>query len=68
MAAHLLTGAMTRAVAKGLLNPEVVLSDARRAAALHVAPVFPIGELDRGNRVAPSLEGHDDPLSSRTLP
>ena len=41
--AHLLTEAMERAVAADMLNPDVVLIDARRAAARHVAPVVPIG-------------------------
>lgn len=68
MPAHLLTEAMDRAVETGLLNPEVVLIDARRAAAQHVTPVVPIGELDRYNRAAPSLDRYDELLSQRTLP
>jgi transposase len=60
---HLLTEAMERAVAANMLDPDVVLIDARRAAAQHVAPVIPIGELDRYNRPTPSLLRYDDLLT-----
>ena len=62
--AHLLTEAMDRAVAADMLNHDVVLIDARRAAARHVAPVVPIGELDRYDRPVPSLHGYDDLLTA----
>jgi hypothetical protein len=62
--AHLLTEAMERAVAADMLNPDAVLIDARRAAARHVAPVVPIGELDRYDRPTPSLHGYDDLLTA----
>lgn len=60
---HLLTEAMDRAVTTNMLNPDLVLIDARRAATHHVAPVVPIGELDRYDRPAPSLQGYDDLLA-----
>ena len=62
--AHLLTEAMDRAVAADMLSPDVVLIDARRAAARHVAPVVPIGELDRYDRPTPTLHGYDDLLTA----
>lgn len=57
--------AMDRAVATNMLNPEVVIIDARRAAEQHVAPVVPIGELDRYHRPTPSLQGYDDLLTRK---
>ena len=57
-----LTAAMDRAVACGALDPAAVLIDARR----HdkpVAPVIPIGALDRYDRPAPTLGGYDDLLT-----
>ncbi len=66
--AHVLTEAMDRAVQAGMLNPEVVIIDARRAAAQHIAPAVPIGQLDRYDRPAPSLDGYDALLTRKTLP
>ncbi len=63
--AHVLAVAMDRAVATNMLNPEVVIIDARRAAEQHVAPVVPIGELDRYHRPTPSLQGYDDLLTRK---
>jgi transposase len=57
-----LATAMDRAVASGCLNPEVVLIDARRDIG-HVAPVVPIGALDRYDRPAPSLVDYDQLLT-----
>ena len=69
-----LTAAMATAVATGVLNPEVVIIEARRAtttATATTAPV-PIGAaLARYDRPAPSLTGYDDLLTTptgRTLP
>ncbi|HEY1570090.1 MAG TPA: IS21 family transposase [Pseudonocardiaceae bacterium] len=55
--------AMDTAVGTGLLDPQVVLIDARRAAHGHVAPVIPIGALARYDRPTPSLAGYDDLLT-----
>ncbi len=66
--AHVLAAAMGRAVETNMLNPEVVIIDARRTAEQHVAAVVPIGELDRYDRPAPSLLGYDDLLSRRAMP
>jgi len=61
-AAALIT-AMDIAVTTGLLDPQVVLIDARRQASGQVAPVIPIGALARYDRPAPSLAGYDDLLT-----
>jgi len=58
-----LTQAMDRAVTAGILNPDLVLIDARRAATPHVPAVVPIGGLDRYDRPTPSLHGYDDLLT-----
>lgn len=65
---HALTAAMDRAVETNMLNPEVVIIDARRAGQQHVAAVVPIGELNRYDRPTPSLQGYDDLLTRRALP
>jgi hypothetical protein len=54
---------MGKAIEAGLLDPQVVLIDARREAAGHVAPVIPIGALARYDRPTPSLAGYDDLLT-----
>jgi hypothetical protein len=58
-----LQAAMDTAVGTGLLDPQVVLIDARRDTHGHVAPVIPIGALARYDRPAPSLAGYDDLLT-----
>jgi transposase len=58
-----LLAAMSTAVEKDLLDPQVVLIEARRHAAAAVAPVIPIGALARYDRPAPSLAGYDELLS-----
>jgi hypothetical protein len=55
--------AMTRAVEVGVLDPQVVLIDARREANGHVAAIIPIGALARYDRPAPPLSGYDDLLT-----
>lgn len=55
--------AMDTAIGTGLLDPQVVLIDARRDASGHVASVIPIGALARYDRPAPSLAGYDDLLT-----
>lgn len=61
--ADALLGAMSTAVDNDLLDPQVVLIEARRHAAAAVAPVIPIGALARYDRPAPSLAGYDELLS-----
>ena len=58
-----LTAAMTRAVSSGVLDPQVVLIDARRQAGGQVAPVIPIGALARYDRPAPTLAAYDQLLT-----
>ena len=61
-AAALIT-AMDTAAATGLLDPQVVLIDARRDTGGQVAPVIPIGTLARYDRPAPTLAGYDELLT-----
>jgi transposase len=61
--ADALTAAMGRAVELGVLDPQVVLIDARRDANGHVAAILPIGALARYDRPAPTLTGYDDLLT-----
>jgi hypothetical protein len=61
--ADALLAAMRTAVDHDLLDPQVVLTEARRHAAAAVAPVIPIGALARYDRPAPSLGGYDELLS-----
>ena len=60
-----LTTAMGKAVEAGILDPQVVLIDARRQADGQLAPVIPIGALARYDRPAPSLTGYDELLTGR---
>jgi hypothetical protein len=66
--ADALQTAMATAVASGVIDPQVVLIDARRHAASHasnhLAPVIPIGALSRYDRPAPTLSGYDDLLTT----
>lgn len=55
--------AMDKAVAAGMLDPQVVLVDARRHAGEALAPVIAIGALTRYDRPAPTLTGYDDLLT-----
>jgi transposase len=55
--------AMDTAISTGLLDPQVVLIDARRDTTGHVAAVVPIGALARYDRPTPSLAGYDDLLT-----
>jgi len=65
MPAHLLVAAMDHAVACGALDPQVVLIDARRSQAGHVAPVIAMPTLVKYNRPAPSLSDYDQLLTAR---
>jgi hypothetical protein len=58
---------MDTAISTGLLDPQIVIIDARRDANGHVAPVIPIGALARYDRPTPSLAGYDELITgSRT--
>jgi hypothetical protein len=54
-----LVSAMRKAVEAGVLDPQVVLIDARRQTTSRLAPVAPIGALTRYDRPAPTLAGYD---------
>lgn len=58
-----LTSAMDKAVDVGVIDPQVVLIEARREAGGQVAPIIPIGALTRYDRPAPTLAGYDDLLT-----
>jgi Mu transposase-like protein len=62
-----LAAAMNAAISSGVLDPQAVLIDARRAAGGQVAPVIPIGALARYDRPAPDLAGYDQ-LLSQSIP
>ena len=57
---------MAKASSSGVLDPQVVLIDARRQAGGQVAPVIPIGALARYDRPAPTLTAYDQLLSRST--
>ena len=59
-----LLAAMDKAITVGVLDPQVVLIDARREATGQVAAVIPIGALARYDRPAPNLAGYDQLLTS----
>jgi hypothetical protein len=61
-----LQAAMAKAISSGVLDPQVVLIDARREAGGQVAPVIPIGALARYDRPAPALTAYDQLLSRST--
>ena len=58
-----LTAAMSTAISSGVLDPQVVLIDARRQASGQATVVIPIGALARYDRPAPSLAPYDDLLT-----
>ena len=65
IAADPLVDGMTRALAAGSVDPQVVLIEARRAAQQHtVAPVIPIGIRPGFDRPEPSLDGYDQLLEN----
>jgi hypothetical protein len=61
-----LTAAMSTAISSGVLDPQAVLIDARRAAGGQAAPVVPIGMLARYDRPAPTLAAYDQLLAGNT--
>jgi transposase len=62
-----LQAAMSKAAGSGILDPQVVVIDARREAGGQVAPVIPIGALARYDRPAPTLAAYDQ-LLTRSAP
>jgi hypothetical protein len=64
--AAVLVSAMNKAIQSGACDPALVLIDARRQAAGHVAPVAPIGALARYDRPTPTLTGYDALLTGST--
>jgi hypothetical protein len=54
---------MARAVSTGVLDPQVIVIEARRHAGGQAAPVIAIGALARYDRPAPALEAHDQMLT-----
>jgi hypothetical protein len=62
-----LQAAMSKAASSGILDPQVVIIDARRQAGGQVAPVIPIGALARYDRPAPTLTAYDQ-LLTRSAP
>jgi hypothetical protein len=65
--ADALIRAMTSAVRSGVTDPQLVVIEARRAAAGPLAPVIPIGALARYDRPAPTLTAYDE-LLTRSAP
>jgi hypothetical protein len=61
-----LIAAMSTAISSGVLDPQVVLIDARRQAGGQAAPVIPIGALARYDRPAPTLTAYDQLLTRST--
>lgn len=59
-----LVAAMDKAAAAAMVDPQVVLIDARRHVGGPIAPVIAIGALGRYDRPAPSLTGYDDLLTA----
>ena len=55
--------AMTTAVSSGVLDPQVIVIEARRQASGQATPVIAIGALARYDRPAPALEAHDQMLT-----
>ena len=61
--ARALTAAMARAVSTGVLDPQVIVIEARRHAGGPAAPVIAIGALARYDRPAPALDAYDQLLA-----
>ena len=61
-----LAAAMAAAVSSGVLDPQVIVIEARRRASGQAAPVIQIGALARYDRPAPALDAYDQ-LLTRTI-
>jgi hypothetical protein len=64
--ARALTTAMTTAVSSGVLDPQVIMIQARRQASGQDAPVIAIGALARYDRPAPALDAYDQLLTGNS--
>jgi transposase len=67
LSAAALTAAMSTAIRSGVLDPQVILIDARRRSGSQAAAVIPIGTLTRYDRPAPTLDAYDQ-LLTRSAP
>jgi hypothetical protein len=61
--AAVLAAAMTTAVSSGVLDPQVIVIEARRQASWQATAVIAIGALARYDRPAPALEAYDQLLT-----
>ena len=61
-----LTAAMAAAVSSGVLDPQVIVIEARRRASGQAAPVIEIGALARYDRPAPALDAYDQLLTGNS--
>ena len=61
-----LTAAMAAAVSSGVLDPQVIVIEARRRASGQAAPVIAIGALARYDRPAPALDAYDQLLTGNS--
>jgi transposase len=65
LAADAVGGALRACVEIGVVDPDVVIVEARRAANDHTAAVVPIGALARYDRPAPTIDHYDQLLEAR---
>ena len=61
-----LTAAMAAAADSGVLDPRVIVIEARRRASVQAAPVIEIGALARYDRPAPALDAYDQLLTGNS--
>jgi transposase/predicted nucleic acid-binding protein len=61
--ADALTAAMAAALGSGIVDPQVIVIEARRRAGGQAAPVIAIGALARYDRPAPALDAYDQLLT-----
>jgi hypothetical protein len=61
-----LAAAMDTAVSSGVLDPQVIVIEARRRAGGQAAPVIAIGALARYDRPAPALDAYDQLLTGNS--
>ena len=61
-----LTAAMAAAADSGVLDPRVIVIEARRRASGQAAPVIEIGALARYDRPAPALDAYDQLLTGNS--
>ena len=61
-----LTAPMAAAVSSGVLDPPVIVIEARHQAGGQAAPVIAIGALARYDRPAPALDAYDQLLTGNS--